>query len=696
MDGWITIGTELETKSFDKQIGELEYELKQIEYELEHKKELNLDSRTIQEYETKVEKLKNRIISLREQQEKINNSDLINIKDSIDDIGNSVKNVVTKVTKWGLAIFGIRSAYNFVRQSVSTLSQYNNQIATDISYIRYAIASTLQPVIERIIQLVYKLLAYVGYLAKAWFNVDIFANASVSAFNKANKSASALKKTLAGFDEMNVLNDNGSVGALGGLPSMNLQDWKDVEIPAWLKWIEQHGEFIKNILILIGSAILALKFNLGLIGFAGLTIVITGIVNLVKDLKVYLSDPTWNNFSKVLADIGVTLAGFGIIFGLTNPIGQILLIIGAIVIAIADLIQNIETLKWLIENPSWENFGIALKRWLQSCGLLGKAVSLLINSTNEESKATNLLIEAENNLKRARDNVKTATDNYVRAVDNAEDALKRLKEAEEKTGISGEELYQKVQNGTLDYKNMTNQQKEVYKAYLNNINAQDELTYRTELLTESKKEEEKQSLLTELQTLDEAKAYDTYKEKVVKAFNEGKISAKEAKDLINSSMRSMSDESRKTFTQDLPNDIKSGLEPSKYQSAWSKFKNAWNNFFGGLASTIHIGTSGTYSGGGGRGFAKGGIAYYEPIKLASGAVINQPGQGVPLRTPVGGERGAEGILPLTDSQQMELLGASIGRHVNITANIPVYAYNRQVDRQIRKIQAEDDFAFNGG
>ena len=80
--------------------------------------------------------------------------------------------------------------------------------------------------------------------------------------------------------------------------------------------------------------------------------------------------------------------------------------------------------------------------------------------------------------------------------------------------------------------------------------------------------------------------------------------------------------------------------------------------------------------------------------LAKGGIINQPGRGVPVGNAIGGERGMEGVLPLTDSQQMALLGESIGKYVNISATIPVYVGNRQIAREIRKINAEDDFAYN--
>ena len=95
------------------------------------------------------------------------------------------------------------------------------------------------------------------------------------------------------------------------------------------------------------------------------------------------------------------------------------------------------------------------------------------------------------------------------------------------------------------------------------------------------------------------------------------------------------------------------------------------------------------------GKAKGGIAYAKggivpTIKLATGAIINQPSRGVP----VGGERGPEGVVPLTDSQQMSLLGEAIGKYISIRAEIPVYVGNRQIARELKKINAEDDFAYN--
>lgn len=163
-----------------------------------------------------------------------------------------------------------------------------------------------------------------------------------------------------------------------------------------------------------------------------------------------------------------------------------------------------------------------------------------------------------------------------------------------------------------------------------------------------------------------------------------------------------------------------------FSNLWSKLKsgasNTWNgikkvfskvgSFFKSVYDTIKKilgkeikvniyasagggkGSSGGGSGGGGF-RAHGGIYYPSKLpKLASGGIINVPGRGVPYNGAIIGERGAEAVVPLTDRQQMELLGATIGKYININATIPISVGNRQIAREIRKIEAEQNFAFN--
>ena len=146
------------------------------------------------------------------------------IGNSVKNIGKNIKNTIKNVTRMALAVFGLRSAFNAVRNAASLLSQYNSQIGADLEYLRYAMATMMQPLIEKLISLTYTLLGYVNMIAKAWFNVDLFANASAKNMNKSTKSAEKMRKTLLGFDEINQLSDNSSSGdsSSSALPSYDL------------------------------------------------------------------------------------------------------------------------------------------------------------------------------------------------------------------------------------------------------------------------------------------------------------------------------------------------------------------------------------------------------------------------------------------------------------------------------------------
>lgn len=81
-------------------------------------------------------------------------------------------------------------------------------------------------------------------------------------------------------------------------------------------------------------------------------------------------------------------------------------------------------------------------------------------------------------------------------------------------------------------------------------------------------------------------------------------------------------------------------------------------------------------------------------KLAKGGIINMPGRGTLVGGAIAGEVGREAVLPLTDSQQMELLGEAIGRYITINANITNSMNGRIISRELQKIQNENTFAMN--
>ena len=224
-DGKVIIETELDTKSFEAQIDNLTDKLETLEEEYKIAlKDKNFPEQELKKYREEIEKTTNKLKDLINKQNDLNKTGLSNL-------GKSMSNVVKNVTKWGLAIFSIRSAYMFIRQSISTLSQENKQLATDIQNIRYALASAIEPVIEVIIQLVYKLLGLIQSIVYMFTGKNIFENANKGLKSSVN-SAKQLKKILAGFDEMNIMQDTSAGGGAGGgtvAPSVDLSKIMDKE-----------------------------------------------------------------------------------------------------------------------------------------------------------------------------------------------------------------------------------------------------------------------------------------------------------------------------------------------------------------------------------------------------------------------------------------------------------------------------------
>ena len=522
MDGYVVIGTDLDTKSFDAQIDYVKGQLDDIEEKLKQA-DMGFEVGDVQKLEAEYEKLTDKLRNLIRKKEELNKTDLSNFQNGIESIGNSTSKVIKKVAKWGLAVFGIRSAYNFVRQSISTLAGENEKLASDVEYIRYALASTLQPVIEKLIQLVYKLLQYVNYLAQAWFGVNIFANANAKAMNKAVKSAKQLNKQLAGFDEMNVLSDaGGGTGGAGATPSVDLTQIQG-DVPEWIKWLGENGNIIIAVLGGIATAILAIKFGAGGLMALGIGVAIAGLILLIQDVIKFIKDPSWEGFTNVLRDLAIVLAGVAvamIAFNATNPIGWIMLAISAIALLVSAIIKN------------WDK----IKAFLKS------AVEWIKNTFNTVITFFSNLIQKIVGL------FKTIGTKVADVIGGA---------------------FKGVINGVL-------------------------------------------------------KAIESILNFPIRQVNK-------LLDVINK----------------VP-----GINISK-------------------------------------------LSTFSLPRLAKGGIVNMPGRGVPIGSAIAGEAGREAVMPLQDSQVLDEIADAIGRRITLAPTIPVYIGNRMVAKEMRKIDAEDKFAYNG-
>lgn len=468
----VVIPVELETKTFDKQIKETEMQLRVLEQKYKAISEgpsYEYQKRDLRNISLEYEKINNKLVQLKANQDKITKQDLSNIQNDLSGIGDKIGGITKKVGKWALAIFSVRSAYSFVRNAVSRISEQDEELKANIEYMKDVLAYSIEPIIRTIVDWAKQILQYIGYIIKQVTGYNIFENAN-KRIKETNKSAKELKKTLMGFDEVEILGEQSS---LTGKTGVNID-------PISLDNVK-------------------------------------GIKDLINE---------WNEVDKAT---GNTLSAM-------DNIEK----------------KSKETVDFVVQN--WDK--LEPKQAEQFFGYLDAEISIAKNQIEGLSKQK----------------------------DNLWFNPKKQKEIEK--------------------------QIDSYKEHIRSLTIN---KYR--LLIETKVDS---TQLGELMT---------------------QIS--------------------KSSLLNLPKNI---------LSVANKLKSL-------------------------TGLAKGGIIY---PRLARGGIVNYPGRGIMYGGANIAEQGAEAIVPLTDSQQMQLLGKAIADNLSLNATIPIYVGNRQVAREIRKINMEDSFATNGG
>ena len=188
----------------------------------------------IEKSTTRMEELKQKAEGYKTEINSINmakhQADIDKVRNGFKNVGSSVEHIVSKVGRMALGIIGIRTALAGVRRASSELASYDKNYAANLEYIRFALTQAIAPVLRYIVSLAATVLSYINAILHALFGINIFSNASGEAFKRmkknaggvskavggAAKSAKELKKQLAGFDEINMLQDENENTGGGG------------------------------------------------------------------------------------------------------------------------------------------------------------------------------------------------------------------------------------------------------------------------------------------------------------------------------------------------------------------------------------------------------------------------------------------------------------------------------------------------
>ena len=426
MNGWIRIGTKVDSSGVEKGIKAIERKIDQAERE-KLAIETNMDKTKVElnEVNTELEKMKSNADSLRSKfanvkgnlsfeqliakqdyekmiptidaldkkhakisdtlskqqlkydkinaqvdtyKEKIDQIELKQQEKAINNINTGIGKTVKSVVRWSLAAIGVRSIYAGIRSLLSNVSQYNDQIAGDMQYMGFALSSVFEPIVKTIVNWLYKILGLINQISMVLFGKNLFANAGVDKFQKAMggaaKSAKEIKNNLAGFDELNVLGseDSGASGGGGGITTPSM------DLSQMNGDVPQWLLVLKEILPVITAGLLGvisgvIALKLGLSGIQAL-----GIGLMVTGIVIAIQ-----SFLNYLKD--PTWSNFGmIIVGIGAAIGGLGLILGSLPLAIAGIItaivglivMNWESIKSFLDNAVASIYGLGdtISEWI--------------------------------------------------------------------------------------------------------------------------------------------------------------------------------------------------------------------------------------------------------------------------------------------------------------------------------------------
>jgi hypothetical protein len=281
-------------------------------------------------------------------------------------------------------------------QANSTMSA----LATNSLYLQNSIAAALMPALQALVPTINQVtdaLANVfntiGMLTARIFNhastVTIAKRANVdyaATLDKTKKSADAAKKSLMGFDELNILNEQkANEGVTSpGMPSYDAM-FETVKVPDWVEWVGQITDKIQNLIktnidtitrllrlapLVVGAILAFSGANVPL----GIGLMAVGAVLMAKQAKEdwdYLTNKTNSSLDKtkrILQIVGAVELALGAILafsGANVPLG-IGLMIGGITTTAATL--------------NWDSMGEQLKTTIGKISFAAGDAMLVIGS----------------------------------------------------------------------------------------------------------------------------------------------------------------------------------------------------------------------------------------------------------------------------------------------------------------------------
>lgn len=321
-------------------------------------------------------------------------ANLLGIQKGIDNVGTKLdkfKNRMTRLVGTVMVFSLLRRGLTSLRNKFSELLKTNDEYNSSLNQIKANLMTAFAPIYNACLPAINSLMSALSKLTGtiAVFISGLFGKSLKQSKKEAEALSKSLKKTadsgedvsnsLSSIDEIQNVDDDKSSGSSSGDSGIDYsgelqysQKLLDI-LNNIKKWVEDNQGLVIGAIGGITAALVLMKL-LGLdpILSLGIGLIIAGIIALIIDFKSYLDDPSWENFGKIIRDIGLIILGVGIIIGSVPAI-----IAGVIAIIVGLVIQNWDTIKGVLLG-AWNWIDEKLKWMEDNLGIFGKVLGSLL------------------------------------------------------------------------------------------------------------------------------------------------------------------------------------------------------------------------------------------------------------------------------------------------------------------------------
>lgn len=339
-----------------------------------------------------------------EQEIKTANAGMREMVDAAADAAQAFEKRIVSLAKRVFVFQIITKVLRAAREYMGGLLEKNAEYQAELAKLKGALATAFQPLYEAavpvlitILQLLTKIAAVAARITSWIFGKT--AKQSAENAKALNKQADALggvsdaaddaKKSLAGFDEINKLDDNKSSaaggGGGGGAAGMDFSDFSTDE---YMEKLQEFQVYLSGALLAIGAILAFSGINVPL-GISLMALGALGLAQVISENWNAMDSPLQQAVTRALTIVGSSLLALGAILALTGiniPLGVTLMAAGAATLysaakinynAFSDEIKrSLEKIQSYMDRfMSWAN-GVFERDWSDLWGpILGKSVN---------------------------------------------------------------------------------------------------------------------------------------------------------------------------------------------------------------------------------------------------------------------------------------------------------------------------------